>query len=703
LQVLCIVTLVAFDTLFPLSTKFLIDLAITPHDGRVLVLLIIGLALLYILSSFGSLASDYLISAVAARVLNDLRLKMFSHLQNLPASYYSHVQVGEIITYFNTDLTAIEYALTYSIIPGIQYVLQLLISVGVLFMLDVPLAIITIIILPFTAILPKRYADQATALTFQRRDKEAGISNTVQENLQANAVTRIFGLSSSSIAAFSKQLKPYAEIATKSAFVGWLVNRTTNIGQYLIQLLVIGMGGYLVFLGKLSIGSLVGFTTLLISVGYAVSLVSVAFAGLIPAVASLERVEGLLNEKILISDNLEVPLQRFSEQISFDQVTFGYNSPIEKPILNHLNFSIPCGQSIAIIGRSGSGKSTLLNLLMRFYDPQEGRILLDGKDIQRASLTSLRSQMGVVFQDTFLFNTTLRENIRMGKIGATDAEVEEAAKAAEVHDAIMSLPAQYDTLAGEQGKSLSGGQRQRIALARAIIRHPAILLLDEATSALDPQTEMLIYDTLKDLRRTCTILSVTHRLKPIADMDQILVMDHGQVAELGTHEDLMIRNGLYFQMATQQSGFTISSDGQNAEITPTRLRSIPLFEGLEDAVLTQLADLFVPEQYDSGQTVICQGEMGNKFYIIVRGKMSVTILSPEQKLTQMTPMQDGDYFGEIALLEEGRRTATICAILPSLLLSLERRHFLNVLKNYPAIRETIEQSARNRRSASAAG
>ena len=426
-------------------------------------------------------------------------------------------------------------------------------------------------------------------------------------------------------------------------------------------------------------------------------MVSVAFAGLIPAVASLERVEGLLNEKIQVVDTPNVPLPRFSKQICFDQVTFSYTGLEGKPNLNQVNFSIPSGQSVAFIGRSGSGKSTMLNLLMRFYDPQDGRILMDGQDIQGASLASLRSQMGVVFQDTFLFNTSLRENIRMGKIGASDTEVEEAAKAAGIHDTIMSFPARYDTMAGEQGKGLSGGQRQRIALARAIIRRPAVLLLDEATSALDPETETLIYDTLKKLSRTCTILSVTHRLAPVASMDKIIVMDQGKVAEVGTHEDLMNRQGLYYHLYTQQGGFKISSDGQYADVTPARLRSIPLFEKLDDTILEKFTTQFITERCDAGHTVIREDEIGDKFYIIVRGKVSVTISGPDQLPLQINVLQDGDYFGEIALLEESRRTATICTLLPSLFLTLERKHFSNMVTSFPDVRAAVEQAARNRR------
>jgi ATP-binding cassette, subfamily B, bacterial len=275
--------------------------------------------------------------------------------------------------------------------------------------------------------------------------------------------------------------------------------------------------------------------------------------------------------------------------------------------------------------------------------------------------------------------------------------VEEAARAVGIHATIMSLPARYDTLAGEQGKVLSGGQRQRIALARAVLRRPAILLLDEATSALDPENEALIYDTLKKLRRTCTILSVTHRLAPVADMDQIVVMDQGQVAEMGAHSDLMDRRGLYYHLFTQQGGFTVSTDGQYAEVTPARLRSLPLFEQLDDAILEKFTAQFVTERCGAEHTVIQENEVGEKFYIIVRGKVSVTVSGPDQQPMQMNVLQDGDYFGEIALLEESRRTATVRTLLPCLFLTLDRKHFLNMVASFPQVRAAVEQVARQRR------
>ncbi len=413
----CFACMIAFYTVFPLGIKFLIDMAITPHDARMLVLLIIGLVVLYLVYYGGVLGSDYVTSSITMRLINDLRLKMFDHLQQLPANFYTRTQSGEVITRFSTDSNALENALSFSVLPAFQYVPQVIINIVVLFLLDVRLAVLTTLLLPLSFILPKIMVDRASRLTRQRRSQEDGISNAVQESFQAHTVTRSFGLRSFLTSGFASQLKQLTRTATRSNFATWLTDRAAQAGQWLIQLVVIAVGAAQVFKGTLSVGSLVGFISLLNTLSWAVQSIATALAGFVPAVPSLERIESLLNEKILVSDISTVSLGHFSDQIRFDNVGFSYAGPGGKPNLESLNFSIPFGSSVAFVGRSGSGKSTVLNLLMRFYDPDRGRVLIDENDIRQVSLASLRSQMGVVFQDTFLFNISLRENIRMGASG----------------------------------------------------------------------------------------------------------------------------------------------------------------------------------------------------------------------------------------------------------------------------------------------
>jgi ATP-binding cassette subfamily B protein len=354
---------------------------------------------------------------------------------------------------------------------------------------------------------------------------------------------------------------------------------------------------------------------------------------------------------------------------------------------------------VAIVGQSGSGKSTLLALLLRFHDPTRGAVRFDGRDVAEATVASLAGQVGAVFQDSILFDATIGDNIRMGDPEASDAGVEAAARAAGIHDFIVTLPEGYRTPAGEGGARLSGGQRQRIALARALVRHPAVLVLDEATSALDPETEAGIVATLNGLRGQQTIVSVTHRLATARDADLIIVMAGGRLLEQGTHEGLLEQKGPYARLWDRQSGFVVSPSGRRAAIEPSRLGAIPLFAHLDSDLLTRFAARFVTVEAPPGRAVFEEGEPGEMLYVIVRGQVDVHRRDADGAERHVTVLEPGDFFGEIALLEEVRRTATVRARSPCLLLALERGDFRELLAEAPRLRRVFEDAARARRAA----
>jgi len=340
------------------------------------------------------------------------------------------------------------------------------------------------------------------------------------------------------------------------------------------------------------------------------------------------------------------------------------------------------------VGSSGSGKSTALNLILRFYDPTSGVVSFDGTDARQAAIATLRKQIGVVFQENVLFNLSVRDNIRLGNPSATDAEVEAAVQAAEIHDFVSNLPAGYSTPAGERGGRFSGGQRQRLALARALVRNPTILLLDEATSALDPVTEEAINKTMLRVAKDRTVVSVTHRLSTITRADQIFVLDQGRICEQGRHDELLQENGVYAQLWRKQTGFALNETGDHAGVETERLKEIPLLSELQDSILSELAQQFVTERYPAGRRVIVQGDPGDKFYLIVRGKVDV-ITSHNDGEQRIAVLQDGDYFGEIALLQDVPRTATVRTQVPSIFLSLERAQFSTLLERVPNLRELL--------------
>src|SRR5438552_9262107 len=342
-----------------------------------------------------------------------------------------------------------------------------------------------------------------------------------------------------------------------------MVERTVTIAVLLLHLVVLAIGAYLATKGQITIGTFVTFESAFWEVSYNIAHLMHFIPLSIQAAAAVRHIQELLDEPTRAADDRPgaPDLPRITNDITFDRVTFQYEgSPT--PVLDNLSLKLNVGKSIAIVGPSGSGKSTLLNLILRLYVPNEGRVTIDGVDIRKVTRESLRRGMAVVFQENMLFNMSIRENIRLGKEGASDEEVEEAARKAEIHRYIMSLPQKYDTLVGERGDTLSGGQRQRVAIARAIIRNPSVLLLGEATSARDQTTGAAISRTLLKLAKGRTMIWSTHRLTSVVDMDEIIVISGGKAIERGSHAELLARNGSYRKLWDDQGHAPHGAAGQ---------------------------------------------------------------------------------------------------------------------------------------------
>ena len=547
LIVLAMLMQAAFYILIPLAYKEVFDAAITTKDLDFLKKLLIALGAAFVVVTGADLFKSYLGAGLGMRVLNDVRLRMFNQLQDLSIGYYTRAQVGDLISRFTNDLNAIDRVVTSSLANVIQNAIIVVFSIGLLFYLEWHLALVTLAALPIVAVGPQIFGKKATVAGYERKQEEAAVTSLLQENIGAQKVIRIFGLRDTYLGRFSDQLAQLFSRGVRSSLFSAYVERTSGMAIIFVQLMVVGLGGYLVIEGFLTSGTLVGFVGLLINVGDSVTALTSSIPDLIQATAGMQRINELMDEEPDVVEAADArPLERLSNEIRFDNVTFSYTG--EEKNLDALSFTIPKGQSVAFVGRSGSGKSTVLNLVTRFYDSGDGVVEIDGCDLKHATLDSVRSQMGAVFQDTFLFNTTVRENIRQGKLGATDEMVEEAARAAEIHDLVMELPQGYETNIGEAGGSLSGGQRQRISLARAILQNPSILILDEATSALDPSTEAAVNATLARLAKDRTVIAVTHRLSSVVGMDCIFVLEKGRLVEQGGHKELLNKKGTYYEM-----------------------------------------------------------------------------------------------------------------------------------------------------------
>jgi ATP-binding cassette subfamily B protein len=374
----------------------------------------------------------------------------------------------------------------------------------------------------------------------------------VQENIAAQALVKAFSLQRRARGWFTVRNEETRRKIASSTFLSSMVERSVTIAVLLLHLVVLGIGAYLATSGQITIGTFVTFESAFWEISYNIAHLMSYVPVSLQAAAAVRHMQELLDEPKRGIDRPGAPdLPRITHDITFDRVTFRYEGA-ETPVLDNLCLRLDVGKRIAIVGPSGSGKSTLLNLILRLYVPDAGRVTIDSVDIRKVTRESLRSSMAIVFQENMLFNMSIRENIRLGKEGASDAEVVAAAKKAEIHRFIMSLPRRYDTVVGERGDTLSGGQRQRIAIARAIVRDPSILLLDEATSALDQTTEAAINRTLMKVSRGRTMIFSTHRLTSVVDMDEIIVISGGRAVERGSHAELMNGHGLYRKLWDDQ-------------------------------------------------------------------------------------------------------------------------------------------------------
>ena len=685
-----------FTGVVPMSFKFLIDEALPPKSNRPLLVAVLGsLAVGVLVVSAGGLFRDYLYVKLGVRVVNDLRYRMFEHLQRLSMDFYARAQVGDIVSRFSGDLGAVEQAIVAAVPWAILPSLDLVFSTGLMFWLDWRLALVSMLVWPLCLVGPRFFTPRAAAASYVRRKDEAATVTAVEETMAAQAVVKVFTLQPPSLKEFRKRLERLSGSAVRVGFLSALVDRSAGIGILMLQVVIMGAGAFLCFEGELTLGSLVSFQTLFVTMSVSLLYVVQYVPNLVHGSGGLARVEELLGEKPRVADAPGArALSRLSEEICFDNVVFGYTDAGVN--LNGVSFTIRRGESVAFVGASGSGKSTVLNLLTRFHDPKRGAVRIDGYDLRTVTQESWRSQLAVVFQESFLFNTSIRENIRMGRPEATDAEVVEAAKAAEIHDLIERMPDRYDTLAGERGGRLSGGQKQRIAIARALLRDPPLLMLDEATSALDAGAEAAINATLDRAGKGRTVIAVTHRLASVMNADRVFVLDHGRLVEEGPHRELVQRGGIYQRLWEKQSGFTLSDDAMRAQIQVERLKAIPLLRSLDDVALSKLSKLFVTERFAAGRTVFAGGHPGDKFYVVVRGSVVATMTTAGGEERQIDVIQDGDYFGEIALLEDRPRNATIRSRSECLFLTLQREHFLRLLDEIPRVRAAFEKVARER-------
>jgi ATP-binding cassette subfamily B protein len=694
------------DSGITLSYRFLIDYAIIPHDERALLLILGALGVGWVVSVVLSTWRDYVASRLVARMVGDLRRAMYDRAQRLSIGAHEQRGTADVLARFSLDIATIEGSLGTAVGSLLMPGLGLVFGTGLLFVvLDWHFALFGTLVWPLVLIGPRLFAPRAAAAADQKKESEAVLIARLHEAVEGHRTIKAYGLFGFFRKDFLADLQSTAHKGARAGFLSSLVERSTVAAIYGVQVVAVAVGAVIAFRGGITVGLLVAFLTIFWNLGWSLVVLSRTAPALVATAGAMRRLDDFFDEQ---PDPIEEltgnELAPLATGIELYDVTFRYDSgPVA---LLGITLAIPAGQYVALVGPSGSGKSTVLGLLSRFYDIKGGSITFDGVDIRSVDVASLRAQTAVVMQDSFIFEATVRENIRLGRPEATDADVEEAARGADIHDFILTLPRGYDTRIGEAGETpMSGGQRQRIAIARALVRKPSVLLLDEATSALDAATELTINETLARARKGRTTISVTHRLVSAVHADQIFVLQQCRLVEKGTHRDLLAKNGVYASLWRKQNAFVISEDGSQAVVAASHLREIGILAPLEASQREALARLFVCERAVTGQVVIRQDDPGDVFFVIVRGTVSVTTLAPDTPDAvpmEVARLSDGDIFGELALLRDARRSATITAETDCMFLTLTRDRFTALLAETPDVRARVEQAAR-KREASAKG
>jgi ATP-binding cassette subfamily B protein len=541
----------------PFLVRAALDQGIIGRDGTVLTLTVLGMIAIAIVTSAFGVWQTYLSNVVGQRVMHDLRAAVYHHLQRMSLAFFTRTRTGEVQSRIANDIGGLDNVVTTTATSIAQNTTTVIAAVVAMCIMDWQLAVISLLFVPPSVYLTRRVGKMRRTITTEQQKRLADLSSLVAESLSVSGILlgKTMGRGADLADRFTGESKQIADLEVRSRMAGrWLMS-TIQLAFAIQPAIIYWLAGQSFSGSSISVGTVVAFTTMQVRILFPIQSLLGVGADVEASLALFDRIFEYLDLPV---DIVEAPNpvrlnpRELLGEVRFDDVWFGYAASTDSEWnLRAIDLEVPAGTRTAIVGETGAGKTTLGYLVARLYEPQRGRVTIDGVDIRKVSLDSLAATVGVVSQETYLFHASVRENLRFARPEASDQEIEEAARTARIHDLIVSLPDGYDTVVGERGYRFSGGEKQRMAIARTVLRNPPVLVLDEATSSLDTQTEAAVQAELERLAEGRTTITIAHRLSTIRDADQIVVLDAGGIVERGTHEELLERGGLYASLVAR--------------------------------------------------------------------------------------------------------------------------------------------------------